>query len=47
MSHYGCPYTTQTLLTKMFKVLRSDGVEGMAQVLEKLGIKVDTAHWTT
>ena len=43
MSHYSSPYTTQALLAKTFEALRSDGVEGMAQVLEKLGVKVDTA----
>ena len=43
--HYKSPYNTQTLLANTFEVLQTQGVEGMAQVLEQLGINdVDPRH---
>lgn len=40
LGHYKGPYNSQTLLTKTFQVLQTQGVEGMAQVLELLGVNV-------
>ena len=40
LGHYKGPYNTQTLLAKMFQALQPQGVEGMAQVLEQLGVNV-------
>ena len=40
LGHYKGPYNTQTLLAKTFEVLQTQGVEGMAQVLEQLGVNV-------
>ena len=40
MGHYLGPCPMQMLLEKTFAVLRSPGVEGVAQELEGLGIKL-------
>ena len=47
MGHYPGPYTMQTLLEKTFAVLRSHSMEGVAQELERLGIKLEILHRTT
>ena len=46
IGHYPGPYTTQTLFAKTFAALRSHGVEGVAQELERLGVKLETSHRT-
>ena len=46
IGHYPGPYTTQTLFAKTFAALRSHGVEGVAQELERLGVKLETSRRT-
>ena len=38
LGHYKGPYNIQTLFAKTFQVLQTQGIEGMAQVLEQLGV---------
>ena len=47
IGHYPGPYTMQTLFAKTFAALRSHGVEGVAQELERLGVKLETSRRTT
>ena len=46
MGHYPGPYTTQILLAKTFAVLYSHGMEGVAQELERLGVKLESLPQT-
>ena len=38
LGHYKGPYNSQTLLAKTFQVLQTQGIEGVAQVLEQMGV---------
>ena len=44
IGHYLGSYTMQTLFAKTFTALSSHGVEGVAQELERLGVKLETSR---
>ena len=46
IGHYPGPYTMQILFAKIFAALCSHGMEGVAQELERLGVKLETSRRT-